>query len=43
MTEKNMHDNDDHKDGNDREHRHPEPEPPGRIIHPRPSHGEQCH
>jgi hypothetical protein len=28
-------------DGHGREHRHePKPEPPGRVIHPRPSHGD---
>jgi hypothetical protein len=39
MTEQNTHNNDDHKDS-EHEHRHPELEPPGRIIHPRPSHGD---
>jgi hypothetical protein len=39
----NGRDKDRQDDGKDHghEHRHePKPEPPGRIVHPRPSHGD---
>lgn len=42
MSEQMMHDRNGRKDDDDgREHQHPEPEPepPGRIVHPRASHG----
>ena len=31
---------DDDKDHGHEHHHEPKPEPPGRIVHPRPSHGD---
>jgi len=40
MDEREKKQQDDKEHGKHEHHPEPKPEPPGRIIHPRPSHGD---